>query len=460
MSLYSRFQAWRSRNDVAIEQRALSPAQRMVNHFHMDGFIDRNTGLGCDPSEFAARQHRSYYQADTVYSFSRIMARIVDTAPNTCFAKGFSVNEISGDDITALESYLTGLDAFRKMADAFRWARLYGGSIVYMTINDGRSSEMPVDINRIDGISQITVFDSTECSVIRIGNAFGTEYFGEPELYQISTDGKYFTAHASRVLHFDGVPISRSARKRHCINNGFSASVVDQVWDSFSAYLKTNGYFSETIKKLTQGVLKLTDLNKSVAGGLVQTIMNRLRTIIQSMSTIGDIVIDKDGEDYSVTNRQVTGFADAAGVFVDWLVAESDMPRSILMGQTSGGMADGNNDGDWKAWAGTCGAMQTIRLDPIAAKLLRYVFACRMCPIADPPNRFTVLWPPILQMSERENAEIYAMRAPGRASDIASGCVSPIEARASDDVIATYHLDSSQDQLAMPATSPEYVSNG
>lgn len=83
--------------------------------------------------------------------------------------------------------------------------------------------------------------------------------------------------------------------------------------------------------------------------------------------------------------------------------------------------------------------------EPLAKKLLRYVLASKISPVRDVPQSFTIAWPPILQMSEKERAEIYSLRAPGRASDIMAGVISPIEARKADDVIEAYHLDSQPD---------------
>jgi hypothetical protein len=55
-------------------------------------------------------------------------------------------------------------------------------------------------------------------------------------------------------------------------------------------------------------------------------------------------------------------------------------------------------------------------------------------------------------MSEKEKAEIYSLRATGRASDILASVISPVEARKSDDVIETYHLDAGDDA---PIPEPE-----
>jgi phage-related protein (TIGR01555 family) len=403
-------------------------------------------------TQFVGQPNKTYNEADAAYAFSGLLARAIDVLPNACFSKGFGVNEISGDDITDLESALTDLDAFRKMAEAFRLARQYGGAIVYMVVNDGKDSREPVDLNRIASVSSLLAFDSTEVTIALYGTTIGSDWFGMPEVYQISPGyGEMFYAHASRCLHFDAIQVGRSQKRRMYCNRGFSPSFIDRIWTSFEAYGATNQYFAKTVEKLTQGVLKLNRLNESMDGGNARTIMNRLQVLLATMSSIGDIVVDKD-EEYSITSRNVTGFSDASQVFVDWLVADSGVPRSILMGQTAGGIADGNNDGDWKSFAMSVGAEQINRLEPLASKLIKYILASTMSPVADPPRRFTVLWPPILQMSEKEKAEIYSLRATGRASDILASVISPVEARKSDDVIETYHLDAGDDA---PIPEPE-----
>ena len=425
-----------------------APARAMLPHAEgrLDGFENAITGLGTfngasNFDTFVARCPKNYQEADAIYCFSGIMSRVITLEPTTCFANGFTIEGLEEQAAQDLANYLDGLDVFSKMSKAAVLARQYGGAVVYMAIDDGLDPKEPVNTNKIKRVSNLIVFSCNEVSVQKYGDDINSQYFGEPMEYQISSTKKTFTAHASRVLHFDAFEISREIRISSMGRQSFSPSIIDRIWDAFSAYGSTNGYFRETIKKLTQGVLKLSRINDSQTTGSKATILNRFRLLMQQMSTIGDVVLDKDGEDYSTTSRNVTGFADASNIFVDWLVAESGIPRSMLMLQTAGGIADGNNGGDHKYWAKHCSSVQETQFTPLAKMLLRYVLASKNAPVNDVPTPFSVEWPPIDNLTESEEATIYAQRATGRASDIASGVISPTEARRSPDVVQTYSLE-------------------
>lgn len=423
--------------------QALPPAPDPLARF--DGWANAATGLGLAGdrtrcNEFIGRVPKSPGELEAVYSYSKLMARVVDLEPNTCMAKGFTISELSGGDATDFEAEMLRLNAFRHIADAHRWARLYGGAIVFMQVNDGRQTREPVNESAIVSVHSLTVYDRTEVSVAEWNDNIGSQNHGMPEIYRVSTFGRMFEVHHSRVLRFDGARVSRSMR-RSGGNHGFGTSVVDQVWDAFEQYGTTHAYLNGSVSKITQGILKLKGLNDSMKTSKFSSIANRLKALLRSMSTIGDIVIDSDGEDYSAISRPMTGFQEAAEVAEARLVGEVGIPKSLLMMQAPGGLANGENGGDWKYWAVHCGAVQQDVLEPECKKLVRLLFLSRNSAVADPPQTFTITWPSILQMSEAEKATIYATRAVGRSSDILAGVITAIEARKSDDVVETYHLD-------------------
>ena len=414
---------------------------------HMDAWANAITGLGTSRDNsacnvFAGRLAMPYQELSAVYEGSRLMARFIDLEPNTCLAKGFAVAELSGDDVTALEDELIELDAFSSVANGIRWARLYGGAIVYMQVNDGRNPIEPVNEAAIVSVSSLTVFDWQELSVANWNETIGSKNYGLPETYRVSTWGKMFEVHWTRVMRFDGINVTRERRRWF---QGFGPSVVAQAWDAFKQYGSTHAYLTGATAKINQGILKLKGLNDALKGSMAAKIGNRLRSLLASLSVIGDIVVDADSEDYVNVNRSMTGFKEAGELAEARLVGEWGVPKSILMGQSPGGLSNGDNAGDWKAWTQYCSGIQTNVLDKQVKRLVSYLFLARNSAVQDVPNRFTIVWPPLLQMSEEQTATIYATRAVGRASDIDSGVISAIEARRSDDVIETYHLDSESD---------------
>lgn len=420
---------------------ALPPVQEE----RFDGWANSATGLGgrndrATCNTFLGRLGRTDEELQATYDHSALMARFIDLEPNTCMAKGFQISELSGDDVTAFEHEMLRLNAFCHIGDGRRWARLYCGALVFMLIHDGRKASEPVDEANIVNVQSLTTFDRREVSVVKWCDEFGSDNFGFPEVYRITSMGKMFDVHCSRVLRFDAVKVNRYSL-RHGTGHGFGSSIVDQVWDAFEQYGTTHAYLNGAVSKITQGVLKLKNLSVGATGSNWQKISNRLKSLMRSMSVIGDVVLDADGEEYSMVERPMTGFSEAAAVSEARLVGDMGVPKSLLMMQAPGGLSNGDNGGDWQYWSVHCGSEQQQTYEPQCKKLVRLIFLSRNCPVIDPPQTFTITWPPIMQMTERQKAEIYQMRAAARSTDIPLGVVNAIEARKSEDVIESYHLD-------------------
>ena len=407
-----------------------------------DSWANSQTGLGNGRNarqaynSFLIRAVKTTPELDNVYQFSALMGRIVAKLPRDSMAAGFTVTELSGDDVTALEDELTRLDALSKIADAGIWSRLYGGAVVYMQLADGLDSADPIDLTRIRRVQQLIVFERQEVQVCKWGEYLGSEYYGRPEQYDIYSMGQTFRVHASRILHFDGIPVSRRMARQYR-GDGFGQSVVDQVWDAFEQYGTTHSYLADAITRITQGVVSLKGLTQSMSTAGGKGLRSRLQALAASMSVLGDIAIDADGEKYEVIQRPVTGFGEAAGVFADRLVAETGIPKSILLGITPGGLNSGGNSGDWQAWSTVVGDWRRSQERNIR-RLLQAIFAQYTSPIETPPRRLTITWPSIMQPTDSELAAVSLQRAQARASDVTAGIVSPMEARASDDVVSTY----------------------
>lgn len=78
------------RQDSAPSLALPPPAETAIN---LDGWANPITGLGAfngaaSFDTFVARVTKNYQEADAIYAFSGIMARIITLEPETCFANG------------------------------------------------------------------------------------------------------------------------------------------------------------------------------------------------------------------------------------------------------------------------------------------------------------------------------------------------------------------------------------
>ena len=84
-------------------------------------------------------------QLTSLYEGNGLFTKIIDAPAEEALKHGFDLN-LKNDELDAfVEEALDDLEWEEKAATAIKWARLYGGAIIVMLIDDGRGLEEPVD---------------------------------------------------------------------------------------------------------------------------------------------------------------------------------------------------------------------------------------------------------------------------------------------------------------------------
>ena len=139
--------------------RAIQPVKQQVN---LDGWTNLLTGLGqCgrDKKEYGFyRINRTFDRGelDQMYVADGLMRLIIDIFAQEMVRQGFV---IEGDSDGNVIAKLEELKINSVLTEFIKWARLYGGSIVLMGINDGRPLNEPVDENTLRSVDWLRIFD-------------------------------------------------------------------------------------------------------------------------------------------------------------------------------------------------------------------------------------------------------------------------------------------------------------
>lgn len=190
---------------------------KAVRPYRADGFVNLMTKYGTskDPSEqykYVPELQVPDSLLTLFYEGNGLFAKIIDAPAEEAVKHGFTLEDVS--DQTLIDFYqeaLEELDFEETAMTAIKWARLYGGSIAVMLINDGRGLEEPLDWSNIRSIDDIRVYDR---SVIQPDYDSMFSYdprdpfrtrgsrLGMPERYQVFSKYGTFTVHDSRCLVF------------------------------------------------------------------------------------------------------------------------------------------------------------------------------------------------------------------------------------------------------------------
>lgn len=411
--------------------------RRDVHSNAVTGLGGHNDKSRCNQWSFGQRQ--TDFVLEDFYEFNSMGARIVDREPRDAMANGFTVTQITPAEQEDLDAYLTKHDAFSKVIEARTWARLFGGGAIYCSIDDGRGAEEPVDFANIREFRAMVTLERRDLRVGQFETDLDRGKYWTPNHYVLTDSSQRI--HPDRLVIFQGIPLSR---RRMAQRMGWGGSVIDRVWHDLEQYGVVHQYLAEAVTRLTQGVITLPDLDIALKGGDAQAVLDRLEALSEAMGILGDIALG-EGESYQAIQRGVQGFKDAADLFVSKLVAATDMPRSILLGETPGGLNSGGNEGDWQSWTSHLANQQWSIFTPAWRQILRLMFSAESSPLADMPQKWDLLWRPLRQPTELEKANVLTQTAAAAGQLILNNVLEPEEARRNEAIREAFGIDDEGD---------------
>lgn len=405
--------------------------------FRSDSYANALTGLAgpVDKSAYGFFLERPYLQTEVLsamYEQDAIAARVVDRLVDDATREGFMLTgENTAFDFASVQSELEDLDALAAVGDAWRWARLYGGALLVMVVNDGRRMDEPLSLANATKLSSLQVIEQQYVVPGGFNPGMGARAFRSPEYYEITlpfgSSEKLRRIHRSRVVRFDGM---RVAPTRMIEKNGWGPSVLDRVHTELEQLGQVMGYARAVMHDISLQVYKLSGLREQLCGSeqSQQEMRAVMETIRMSVDNLHVLALDSE-DDFVEINRSVAGLNDLIERFIDGLVRATDMPRTILLGEQPSGL-NANGDSEIRAWFDFVHSQQRLVLMPVITKVLDVLFAVRRNRGEDVPTEWTVKFNPLWQPTAEEQAKTQLAQAQADQILIMNGVTSPDEVRA------------------------------
>ena len=401
-----------------------------------DSYANALTGLagGADKSSYGFFKTRPTLGPETLsdlYEQDAIAARVVDRLVDDATREGFFLTgEDESVDFASIQSELEDLDALNAVADAWRWARLYGGALLIMVVNDGQKMDTPLNLATANKLSSLQVVESQFVTPVGFNPGLGARAFRRPEFYQITvpfgSNDKVRQVHRSRVIRFDGV---RVAPTRMIEKNGWGPSILDRIFTELEQLGTVMGYCRSVMHDISLQVYKLSGLREQLCGSPSdqQNIRQVMETIRMSVDNLHVLALDAE-DDFVEVNRSVAGLKELVDKFIDALVRATDMPRTVLLGETPSGL-NASGDAEIRSWFDFVASQQRFHLTPVINELLDVVFAVRKNKGETVPEEWTINFNPLWQPSAQESAATALSRAQADQILILNDVVSPDEVR-------------------------------
>lgn len=283
---------------------------------------------------------RPDYDLAEKYQYNGLFSKIIDRPAEEALKHGMEYNVSDADLREFLDDALDRLDWEEKAVTAIRWARLFGGSIIVMLLDDGGGLEEPVNWQDVRSVEELRVYERAivqpDPDTYRTGKA---EYFDVSSTY-----GGTFRVHRSRCLVFKNGSLPEYGAAQQYYYWGLPEYI--RIHKDLSRALKTHTNAANMIEKSVQPVYKQKNLQSTLAAeGGDTAVLKRLNVIDQARGMLNSIAVDMDGEDYDFKTFQMTGAKEILESTCNLLSAVTCIPQTILFGRSPAGEnATGESD--------------------------------------------------------------------------------------------------------------------
>ena len=359
-------------------------------------------------------------QLTGLYEGNGLFSKIIDTPAEEALKHGFDLN-LKSDELNAfVEDALDDLEWEEKAATAIKWARLYGGALIVMLIDDGRGLEEPVDWEHIRSIDELRVY---ERSIVQpdyaslyqqdyggkgVGNRVSK--FGQPEYYYVSSIYGSFKVHESRCLVFRNGVLPEQTSNATYLFWGMPEYVRIR-----RALRETVTAHTDSVKLLERSVQAIYSM-KGLASLLTtddgeNQVLKRLQLVDTSRGLLNSIAIDSEGEQYDFKTFQFSGVKDVIDATCNMLSALTSIPQTILFGRSPAGM-NATGDSDFESYYNFVEKIQRLMLKRNLRTLLDVVFRAGIASgdVAEEPD-YKLEFKPLWSLSDTERATVDQTKA-------------------------------------------------
>lgn len=340
-----------------------------------------------------------------MYAEGGLPARVVDLPADNAVKGGVT---ITGDTDGVIHAEIERLKVLPLLADAARWSRLRGGGCLLLIVADGGLLRDPMNVDRLDTIHELRVYDIDDLSVDRSYNNPNEITYGQPELYRLSVRGAgtQVLVHESRLVEVPGDPMPASMKQDSIPWRGRAAA--SRAFRRIRDYIDSVGLAREILRRKQQAVHKMKGLAQAIAAQQEPLIQKRLAMVDQARGVRNGVAVDTEDE-YDIRDTNVGGVNQILQEMQIALSAESGIPVTLLFGRSPGGQ-NATGDADFEGYYNLVEQLRSLRMQPALERIISLICAQNTM-AGKTPDNWTVVWSPLKQLTQKELADIGKTKA-------------------------------------------------
>lgn len=328
----------------------------------------------------------------------------------------------------AVRARLAELGAHEALLRAAVWGQTFGGGLILVGADDGRSSDQPLDESAIRTLRFLRVVPRHLATIREIYSDPEDPPYGNPATYEVREQVLVYQRptvwHESRVIRFPGPMTDDETRIE---NEGWDQSFLDVVVAALSKHESMWDNVGAAVEDASQGVWKIKDLALAASQGLGSKIEARLRLADKARSMFRALLLDADKEDFQYVHREFGGVSDLIGQSAIRTAAAAQIPATVLMGQSPAGL-NATGESDLELWYARVRAYQTGIAKSRVERLVRLVLLAKDGPTkGEEPESWAVTMADPRSLTPMQRAELRARQAQVDAAMISAKVMTPEE---------------------------------
>ena len=401
----------------------------------VDGLVNALTGMNTarDKSRYTTTTPLIFLgqeELENLYG-EWIPQRVVDIVAEQATRKGFKVlfggEGAKAEVVTGIEQVIEDLYILENLGLACKNARLFGGAVILLYIDDGRAADQPVDRRNIRSIEGMEVLDRWQIAPV-ISEESLYDY-SKATYYQIISGDlirqpQLTYIHKDRILRFDGKWLPYRVRQR---NYGWGMSALQPIYDSFRFYSTGISSAATLLTEFDIFVHKLRGLSTMLAAGKEKDVRDRLVLNDMSKSVYRGYAIDAEKEELEFISRNFGGIGEILEKLRIDIIGASQIPHTILFGESPGGLGSTGRSEE-RDFAKMLGDYQSAHFKRPMQQLVEMIMLSKDGPTnGTVPDSWRIHFNDLFELNEREKADVRARVAAVDGRYIQLGVLSPKE---------------------------------
>ncbi|MCP3684575.1 MAG: DUF1073 domain-containing protein, partial [bacterium] len=368
--------------------------------FTADSFqsVMKSIGTSKDPRTSITYEMGIYITqiiANNLYTYNWLAAKVVDAPVDDATRKWRNLLIPNVNKKKEIEEAMVDHDIKAKVIRALKYARIYGGAVILVVI-DNEDPEDPLVVENIrpDSTLNFIVLDRYNIYHGALDQNILSPNFGQSEHYFISREG--VRIHHSRLYKFYGKISTLLEFERQ---NYWGNSLFTRLWEPISDSQITSQSISNLIYEACVDVYGIEGLNEMVAEGSNDLVVERLRLAAEMKGILNGIALD-GADTYEKKSATFANLPEIDDRFIQKVSGASNIPVTRLVGISPSGM-NATGESDMYNYYDYVQAFQENEIRPA----LDWIDSILQASLFSTMPAFEYIFNPLKQLTEQEQSK-------------------------------------------------------